>query len=85
MSTGVDSETEFSTLTADLAVFGVREDQVGQRGINGIVGDPQVGADLHDLAGAASEQELKELLDRHGPGRVMFRNTRSGVGVFPCP
>ncbi len=37
---------------------------------------------IHDLI-------LGELLDRHGPGRVTFRNTRNGVGGFPrripCP
>ena len=35
------------------------------------------------------ENILNELLDRHGPGRVTFRNTRAGVGGFPkrvpCP
>ncbi|HYC56524.1 MAG TPA: RNA polymerase-associated protein RapA [Candidatus Binatia bacterium] len=28
-------------------------------------------------------QLLQDLIDRHGPGRVMFRNTRAGVGGFP--
>jgi ATP-dependent helicase HepA len=32
---------------------------------------------------------LDEILDRHGPGRVTFRNTRAGIGGFPkrvpCP
>ncbi len=28
-------------------------------------------------------QELDDLLDRHGTGRVMFRNTRHGVAGFP--
>ncbi|WP_257252317.1 helicase-related protein, partial [Endozoicomonas sp. SESOKO3] len=32
---------------------------------------------------AAREQLLKTLLDRHGTGRVLFRNTRAAVGGFP--
>jgi ATP-dependent helicase HepA len=35
------------------------------------------------LLGGKSEEELHELLDRHGPGRVMFRNTRAGMTSFP--
>jgi hypothetical protein len=29
------------------------------------------------------ETALQELLDRHGPGRVMFRNTRAAMPGFP--
>lgn len=29
------------------------------------------------------ERELQDLLDRHGPGRVMFRNTRAAMPGFP--
>ncbi|WP_252179413.1 RNA polymerase-associated protein RapA [Endozoicomonas sp. 4G] len=32
---------------------------------------------------AAREQLLRTLLDRHGTGRVLFRNTRAAVGGFP--
>ncbi|MGI9274150.1 MAG: RNA polymerase-associated protein RapA [Endozoicomonas sp.] len=31
----------------------------------------------------AREQLLRNLLDRHGTGRVLFRNTRAAVGGFP--
>ncbi|MCZ6828910.1 MAG: RNA polymerase-associated protein RapA, partial [Gammaproteobacteria bacterium] len=31
----------------------------------------------------AEAEEIAELLDRHGTGRVLFRNTRAGVGGFP--
>lgn len=31
----------------------------------------------------ARDQLLRNLLDRHGTGRVLFRNTRSAVGGFP--
>jgi ATP-dependent helicase HepA len=36
-------------------------------------------------AGNASAREalLEELLDQHGPGRVMFRNTRAAISGFP--
>lgn len=38
---------------------------------------------------AAREALLRDLLDRHGPGRVMFRNTRAAMQGFPrrvpCP
>lgn len=32
---------------------------------------------------SAREALVKELLDQHGPGRVMFRNTRSAMSGFP--
>ncbi len=32
---------------------------------------------------ASRDRLLAELIDRHGPGRVMFRNTRSAVRGFP--
>jgi len=32
---------------------------------------------------AAGEALLEELLDMHGPGRVLFRNTRAGMKGFP--
>jgi len=41
----------------------------------------EVAAEL-DLE-SMSEQELAEALDRHGPGRVIFRNTRKCVSGFP--
>jgi ATP-dependent helicase HepA len=31
----------------------------------------------------ARDRLLRELLDHHGPGRVVFRNTRASVGGFP--
>ena len=37
-----------------------------------------------DRGGAAARQTLLEnLLDLHGPGRVLFRNTRAGIKGFP--
>lgn len=38
------------------------------------------GADLH---AAGKTDELRELLQGHGPGRVMFRNTRDRIDGFP--
>lgn len=35
------------------------------------------------LVAAGDESKLQELLDRHGPGRVMFRNTRATIAGFP--
>ncbi len=32
---------------------------------------------------ADNEERIAELLDRHGTGRVLFRNTRAGVAGFP--
>ena len=32
---------------------------------------------------SGDEKALQELLDRHGPGRVMFRNTRAAMPGFP--
>jgi ATP-dependent helicase HepA len=36
-----------------------------------------------ELIAEKSEAELEDLLNRHGPGRVMFRNTRAGMSAFP--
>lgn len=35
------------------------------------------------LVEGGDEKALQELLDRHGPGRVMFRNTRAAMPGFP--
>ncbi len=43
-------------------------------------------ARMEKQSGAARrklESELADLIDRHGTGRVMFRNTRAAVGGFP--
>ncbi|MGM0984900.1 MAG: RNA polymerase-associated protein RapA [Pseudomonadota bacterium] len=42
--------------------------------------DPERGDDQHT---AARDQLRDQLLDRHGTGRVMFRNSRRHVGGFP--
>lgn len=36
-----------------------------------------------DSFGVASQQVIRQLLDRHGTGRVLFRNTRDVVSGFP--
>ncbi len=43
----------------------------------------EVAADIGQRLESISEQELAEALDRHGPGRVVFRNTRSRMSGFP--
>ena len=43
----------------------------------------EVAADLSERMESMSESELAEALDRHGPGRVIFRNTRKYVSGFP--
>jgi ATP-dependent helicase HepA len=35
------------------------------------------------ILAAGDERALQDLLDRHGPGRVMFRNTRAAMPGFP--
>lgn len=44
--------------------------------------DEQAGAPVPPDS-AAQESLLRDLLDRHGPGRVMFRNTRAAMKGFP--
>ncbi len=46
-------------------------------------GYAEVAADLGKRLESMDEQELSEALDRHGPGRVIFRNTRKYVSGFP--
>jgi ATP-dependent helicase HepA len=43
----------------------------------------EVAADLGKRLESMSDTELAEALDRHGPGRVIFRNTRKYVSGFP--
>ncbi len=57
----------------DLQQF--REEEQGFRELN---------ERLQELeAGNASDSEIEDLLDRHGTGRVLFRNTRASVSGFP--
>lgn len=51
----------------------------------GILGEPlaTIDAALRAGDGAASAAWLEKLLDQHGTGRVMFRNTRFNVSGFP--
>jgi len=60
-----------------LQVF--RDDPEAQRWI-ATVADDRVDVDTRD---EARERLLQRLLDRHGTGRVLFRNTREGVKGFP--
>lgn len=43
----------------------------------------EVAATIGKKLESMDEQELAEALDRHGPGRVIFRNTRKCVSGFP--
>ncbi|MEE9368129.1 MAG: SNF2-related protein [Pontiella sp.] len=43
----------------------------------------EVAADIGKRIDSMDEKELTEELDRHGPGRVIFRNTRKCVSGFP--
>ena len=38
---------------------------------------------LGDVAGLSAEQLISRLIDRHGTGRVLFRNTRQAIKGFP--
>jgi ATP-dependent helicase HepA len=42
-----------------------------------------IAAQANQLVDSHTPDELANLLDCHGPGRVLFRNTRSAVGIFP--
>jgi len=43
----------------------------------------KVARKTNKLVESGNETALMELLDRHGPGRVMFRNTRAAMEGFP--
>jgi len=43
----------------------------------------RVVAETNELIDSGDEAALQDLLDRHGPGRVMFRNTRANMKGFP--
>lgn len=40
-------------------------------------------AKLEEKGGVAKNQLIEDLLDQHGPGRVVFRNTRTAMTGFP--
>ncbi len=40
-------------------------------------------AKVEEKGAVAKNQLIEDLLDQHGPGRVMFRNTRSAMSGFP--
>lgn len=42
---------------------------------------PYLGDEAHE--GIEADQLIRKLLDRHGPGRVLFRNTRAAIQGFP--
>jgi ATP-dependent helicase HepA len=51
-----------------------------------LVHDPQLEQRLNQVDQGNAEAAralLEDLLDLHGPGRVLFRNTRAGMPVFP--
>ncbi|HHT0594164.1 TPA: RNA polymerase-associated protein RapA [Legionella anisa] len=43
----------------------------------------QLQAYLGEITGLSMNQIIKDLLDRHGTGRVLFRNTRAAIQGFP--
>ena len=76
-----------------------RDEQAGFQGLNNLVREIQDGGDplsgecrkrlarlLGDDAAVGEDREavIRALLDRHGTGRVLFRNTRSAVSGFPA-
>jgi ATP-dependent helicase HepA len=46
-------------------------------------GFEKVAAQANRVLESGDESTLQDLVDRHGPGRVMFRNTRSAMPGFP--
>jgi ATP-dependent helicase HepA len=44
---------------------------------------PDDGSIVAEVADSVDRAEEDAVLDRYGPGRVMFRNTRSSIGGFP--
>lgn len=78
----------------DLTAF--RQEEAGYQRLNALVQrllkhdgplPPDLLAELRPLVAAADtldrDQLLSRLLDRHGTGRVMFRNTRAAIDCFP--
>jgi len=76
--------------TAEVAEKLLGEIELAERDINLLrrllVYDAQLELRLSELGRGnreARQELLEELLDLHGPGRVLFRNTRSGMKGFP--
>lgn len=65
---------------ADILLAGEKPDAMGIAVLKSLLDDEQ----LNDLDSAAGRREaIDALLDRHGTGRVLFRNTREAIRGFP--
>ncbi len=71
----LDSDTlaDDSALQSELASY------LGEQAVASLLTEIDEGADRQQLV----LQKVRELLDRHGTGRVLFRNTRASVTGFP--
>ncbi len=70
----------------DLQTF--LEEESRYRELSGIVDDLEAGRPVANLpadldAALPVEELIEDILDRHGTGRVLFRNTRQAVSGFP--
>lgn len=74
-------------LAAEDGMSQLKQDAELQAGLNRFLGDETAQQLLSDLDGndaqLAFEHCINHLLDRHGTGRVLFRNTRDTVKGFP--
>lgn len=77
-----DSYVALSRLTACLLDGGALEPAQREELATLIAGDAELEALVRDEAGGA-QRLVDALIDRHGTGRVMFRNRRAQVGGFP--
>lgn len=76
------------TLLAENGVAELAGSEALQKQLRDYLGDDTVKALLSQLSDeeqgkAAIQIAIRELLDRHGTGRVLFRNTRSAIEGFP--
>ncbi|BFM06518.1 RNA polymerase-associated protein RapA [Halioxenophilus aromaticivorans] len=76
------------TLLADDGAAALQSDAGRQQQLAEFIGEDRVTSLMAKLASAEAPSEMivdtvRELLDRHGTGRVLFRNTRGSVSGFP--
>ncbi|SDO83504.1 ATP-dependent helicase HepA [Halomonas shengliensis] len=76
----IDALERLPGLDADRARVAAVIDEPDSLALLDTLADPERGDDQH---AAARDQLRDQLLDRHGTGRVMFRNSRRHVGGFP--
>ncbi len=89
----VEEESHYNEVAsaANAIISGEKLDQNQQQTLTALLKESDIVQLIHDfnsndnaLSQPAGQQLLKQLLDRHGTGRILFRNSRNTIKGFPA-